>query len=563
MLPKDKQQIHVSSLPFPQLKLQGLIDNANGLEVWKMNLVAYSPITDVMYVAVGKKIKAYCLSNWKESLDSTIECSFELNYLIAAVGEEEVTINFLYFGSMDGMPVLGVVDSVGNVVLWNEPQKGEIILSLNNSSISSWGLATSEKHRLLAVSANDHLIKVWSIGEDFTLGNAFTLSGHHHNIPCISFSPCGAFLISTSIDGTVWIWNVATQEPIYSTDVSPERDWGWSCLPVSLAQLALDEDCDSENKRFVPHAEEQDTGWVVPERHTENEQSFITMNQHLERDYTQSPLIDSRQDNERSYGVLQSEHYDSIMNDSMNAEDSHDLPSDDEADWSYSSGLDNNETGNASSSSFSDDQFVTDQFPNDQFPENEITLTQNNIEFTNKPHDSDLQNPSPIDYIVFATSHSSLALFAPPRRQSVIYRSDYITTSLSPRQRRLLTPLTLRTINRLHISLWIGEISCLLTASHCGLATLSRVSRNATNGLISLSALHSFPLDDALNGEITPSAIPTCLMAGLCVRANSPTSNSLGLPEGQFQLFVVHIDGTVAAYEIGTGDVHKCEYLFI
>ena len=45
------------------------------------------------------------------------------------------------------------------------------------------------------------------------------LSGHLHNIPNISFSPCGMFLVSCSIDRTCRVWNVHTGELLLTRTV--------------------------------------------------------------------------------------------------------------------------------------------------------------------------------------------------------------------------------------------------------------------------------------------------------------------------------------------------------
>jgi len=51
--------------------------------------------------------------------------------------------------------------------------------------------------------------------------------GHKHNIPCISFSKDGKYLISNSIDSTVKIWNVNTGKKVYSKIVE-KNGWNWA-----------------------------------------------------------------------------------------------------------------------------------------------------------------------------------------------------------------------------------------------------------------------------------------------------------------------------------------------
>ena len=111
--------------------------------------------------------------------------------------------------------------------------------------------------RLLAVSANSHEITVFDLkngnprysdendicdeynasrksrreGRRYTIPrksismqnsseNTLILKGHENNIPNISFSECGRFLVSCSIDRTCRTWNVKTGRMISKRKVS-------------------------------------------------------------------------------------------------------------------------------------------------------------------------------------------------------------------------------------------------------------------------------------------------------------------------------------------------------
>jgi hypothetical protein len=51
--------------------------------------------------------------------------------------------------------------------------------------------------------------------------------GHKHNIPYISFSKDGKYLISSSIDSTIKIWNVSTGKKVYSKIIE-KNGWNWT-----------------------------------------------------------------------------------------------------------------------------------------------------------------------------------------------------------------------------------------------------------------------------------------------------------------------------------------------
>jgi len=66
-------------------------------------------------------------------------------------------------------------------------------------------------------------------------------AAHDHNVPCVSFSPCGTFIATTSIDKTVKIWEKTDKKQWRVIRMGqPSADWGWGvqwvnrnhCTPV-------------------------------------------------------------------------------------------------------------------------------------------------------------------------------------------------------------------------------------------------------------------------------------------------------------------------------------------
>jgi WD40 repeat protein len=77
----------------------------------------------------------------------------------------------------------------------------------------TWSLSASKTlPPRIAVGSNAHKVtvskkinfKVYNL----STGNHSTIDAHKNNVPAVSFSPCGKFLASTSIDETLKLWNV-------------------------------------------------------------------------------------------------------------------------------------------------------------------------------------------------------------------------------------------------------------------------------------------------------------------------------------------------------------------
>ena len=68
---------------------------------------------------------------------------------------------------------------------------------------STWSVDGSRMNPpRVAVGSNTHQVTVY----DLASGVKQTIKAHQHNVPCVSFSPCGKFLASTSIDKRLKVW---------------------------------------------------------------------------------------------------------------------------------------------------------------------------------------------------------------------------------------------------------------------------------------------------------------------------------------------------------------------
>ncbi len=113
--------------------------------------------------------------------------------------------------------------------LEREPFKYSNILNSTNDN-STWSVdGASTKPPRVAVGSNTHKVTVY----DLSSGIKSTINAHQHNVPCVSFSPCGKFLASTSIDKRLKVWEeVKTASGSTGYNLArftiPSSDWGWA-----------------------------------------------------------------------------------------------------------------------------------------------------------------------------------------------------------------------------------------------------------------------------------------------------------------------------------------------
>jgi hypothetical protein len=100
---------------------------------------------------------------------------------------------------------------------------------------STWSLSihpTSSTSFKIAVGSNSYRITVFQVVMDGESSlemqdiSKLILTGHEHNVPSLSFSPCGDYLASCSIDGSIRIWNVEDGSTLIQKQMG--LDWGWA-----------------------------------------------------------------------------------------------------------------------------------------------------------------------------------------------------------------------------------------------------------------------------------------------------------------------------------------------
>ncbi|CAG8550866.1 20230_t:CDS:10 [Gigaspora rosea] len=216
----------------------------------RMNLTAVSnKFKDIFFVAIYDSIFAYRLNSYHDEDDTPKKPFKKLNRPIDSTShddEEQHIINAIKVGEIGYEEVLVSVDESGDIHVWYTSNLEKDPLHFKNDE-STWSIALNGPRRLLAVSANSHEITIFNLqyglqklakfsdSQDMSCKPKYSLRGHRHNIPNISFSSCGQFLVSCSIDKSCRIWNVNTGQTIVSQEVSSE--WGWSVCFVSASNF--------------------------------------------------------------------------------------------------------------------------------------------------------------------------------------------------------------------------------------------------------------------------------------------------------------------------------------
>ncbi|CAG8501646.1 11537_t:CDS:2 [Diversispora eburnea] len=218
-----------------------------------MNLSAVSLSQQTFFVAVDTIIHVYRLLEEENPTEVAQDSSLR------------EPIKKLQLGMLGFEEVLVCVDDFGEVCVWYTANLDRTPIRFINEE-STWGIALHGPKRLLAVSSNSHKITIYDLrnglkdpknpndmdlsenvniqGTSFLPSTSkldkngilhYSLVGHTHNIPNISFSPCGQYLVSCSVDCSCRVWNVQTGGEIVGKDIS--RLWGWSARFVSSSSF--------------------------------------------------------------------------------------------------------------------------------------------------------------------------------------------------------------------------------------------------------------------------------------------------------------------------------------
>ncbi|KAF9934831.1 hypothetical protein FBU30_010804 [Linnemannia zychae] len=177
------------------------------------------------------------------------------------------TINIIQVGYLGTEEVLVTANDAGEACVWftSNLRRDPLLLSVTESA---WGVAIHSERRLIAISTNAHTVTIFHCGTNSRISSrryssnapTFTgsttaegsppsfnpnllsatdepstsqqiLSGHDHNIPCVTFSPCGRFVATSSIDRTCRTWRLSDGKQIQQKSLGPLWGWGVRFVP--------------------------------------------------------------------------------------------------------------------------------------------------------------------------------------------------------------------------------------------------------------------------------------------------------------------------------------------
>ncbi|KAG0288989.1 hypothetical protein BGZ96_007344 [Linnemannia gamsii] len=224
----------------------------NSVATMRMNLLASSRDDPrVLFVVNDDKILVYRFSTLTPSALPTLVDRISDP---RSTDEEESldrTINAMQVGYLGSEEVLVTANDAGEVCVWftSNLRRTPILLSVTESA---WGIAIHTERRLIAISTNAHTVTVFHCGtnsrispqhypsqpasmpltatEDPTTSQQI-LSGHGHNIPCVTFSPCGHFIATASVDRTCRTWRLSDGQQIQQKALGPLWGWGVRFVP--------------------------------------------------------------------------------------------------------------------------------------------------------------------------------------------------------------------------------------------------------------------------------------------------------------------------------------------
>lgn len=249
---------------------------------WKLNMTAVSSQKQLFLVAIYKRVHAYRIDHYSKppvfvkQLEYPNDSSKDNE-----IQQDEINAISVHNHDLHGEIALAVYDS-GLVSVWKLSDEFPILWTTNNSS-STWGCAFHGPTNTAATSANSHKIYLAqptvSDNSNISGGRSRELVGHTDNIPFITFSAKGEYLASASIDGSIRVWSLATNQQVFS--FSYPR-YCWSVLfayPFFFVPIATKKVAESSHHSI---SEEED----------EEENSSMFVDDSIDQNYIAQHLTD-------------------------------------------------------------------------------------------------------------------------------------------------------------------------------------------------------------------------------------------------------------------------------
>jgi WD40 repeat protein len=205
------------------------------MDDWKMNLLCVSEKHEIAIFAIQSKLHVFELDTLTMKLGDKSK--------VIDLRNEDSSINNIRLVTCSDVDFLVCVDMGAHVRMFyldnldRDPIKFQNIAQHtdDNSTWSCDGVGSVPPR--VVVGSNAHTISIM----DLQTEKVQRFKGHKHNVPSVSFSPCGQFIASTSIDRHIKIWKFESQSDSWElcSGAIPDSDWGWAirwvdknhCLP--------------------------------------------------------------------------------------------------------------------------------------------------------------------------------------------------------------------------------------------------------------------------------------------------------------------------------------------
>lgn len=155
-------------------------------------------------------------------------------------------------------PVYGVIASCSEdatIKIWDY-ETGNFERTLKGHTDVVQDIAfDSQTGKLLCSCSADMSIRLWDFNETYVCIK--TLQGHDHNVSSVTFTPSGDFIVSSSRDRTIKIWEVSTGYCVRT--LTGHRDWVRQVRIYSDGSLMAS--CSNDQSIFVWHI---DTSLLTP-----------------------------------------------------------------------------------------------------------------------------------------------------------------------------------------------------------------------------------------------------------------------------------------------------------
>ncbi|RPB25392.1 hypothetical protein L211DRAFT_848235 [Terfezia boudieri ATCC MYA-4762] len=487
-------------------------------------------------------------------------------------------INSITIGDLGVEEVLVSAHDDGDVCVWYTRDLTRIALR-RNVGISAWGVALHKGKRLLAVSANSHLIHVFHLGigdkehkaerarrtasNDMEMGGNGTinerpdepqwstnpvkiLEGHGHNIPSISFldDASGNWLVGTSIDGMVIVWDIEKEEKAKETKLSnSDRRRGWSVLFLQLECFlptrnefeGLGRDVIRKTKTegaydISPFVSSGDSDWGTGSEDDESDDGAET------EDYDDEDEDDFVDSIEPDYPIYEASEVESSLDQSMDeaGDDDEDSWVDNDSMWEASRGLQNRDSRDWTQNNADAMTALalvrstvepTESEPRFNRPGRNPPIVTQHSEFQSLPTPPSPQATVP-QALIFSTSEDNIRLLDVPNLK------DFSKTSLKnvvicQHALHSFPALFSRyqylgNINRLNMVCHIPELSMVVTANQQGKAAVFRLTQDGDGYMMRLDEILPRERNDGIKrvNPITqdePVVQPCAALLGIAV----------------------------------------------